>query len=1605
MALGGFSGGGGFRTGGATGADDYYSKRFDTYAKYLTGVTSPDVMANLAQSDTLYAGAINSMGGRPTNAYGVSQLIQYAQDREVPAIPVEKIPELKKYLKDRGWVHPDTPINDYWGPSDPFYEIAGHALDWERDHPQSAPQPGTIQSHGIMQWLSDINVSKVFQALVGMGKQTIADIGYVANARPLMNLNPEWKKKYEQQNEILADVNKKIEEKASSGGIYTYRNFMEDYNIKKLDLNLRKNLTLESDDPRLDDPLDEKDWLTKGGAEEVVRHQFQSVSDIEGVLAGLNVATLGIEGSVAKKAIDPALRTLGEQWAKGGAEAAFRVIPDEFTKQMNRSLMNKLVSYSTGKMGWEEGAKMFQTVAKPLWFAKSTAVGGLVTAGLTAGTKVSITARLRGAAESGYIFPNFNPLNLQESQLSKSIGNAPVLGQGIALGPAGDDRFLGNVVDLTGYIWSPTSVLPVKFSSIRNGVMSMVGRNELAPLQQMFKMGRTDLIENLGGDAKASVFMRYLKIQAHLIREANLELGKSGKAVEGDAFRQAKFRASSALKTKGGEGMEAAIRSVTPEEFAKASIQIFADGHGDPVSWGRTHQILRDVEDRGILEAIDAFDAQGAPILDPATGLPSKIPLTQVDDFRSTSGRKGASDVWSPGVRSALEDTGNRIHQATSPQAAATATTSQVLSDDARRMQQSHYVSSKRLRTPLSGDERLIFTRSDKPLSTVQSVDQWYSLNRRLRSIFPELDEALQTGEGKLLKRGSRTFPLDLDLKNAGFSDGEIQGMRQAAYDRAQGLVPVTSVQGVTPGQESLFTGTGRVPTSDADLFLSPEQLAKFHNSVDQQLVELGTRFVDNHPQFRKLLNKSSHIDMSRANRKKIRDYVATLPRAVTINDSNEMQKILSLGYEPAIGSSDIITLRDVGTGDIEQELGQAKRLQGAMDFLGLSDLEPKQKVLQAVMQDHVEAELGEVAARHEQIGIGTATGKNATGRAVHDELKDIARKAEERRSKFTVNGRPAWKGGQIFDLRSLTIREIMEFGNVPKNSSGKAYALAIQGAIRRGYAYGGVADIRHPLQTLKAASEMFMIRGLPGIEDLLRTLGTNGGWDDRKIAGILPSILRLPDKVARARDFAQFALNPIFTLQNAAETMQMRAFHGVPHTMPWKAEQYVADFASTNPDRYAEIMHGVFGDARGSYYTAHGHDDLYQLVDRGFFGLNLRANEMADAIKLAERGDDLSGIARKIDRIYRYGPALQSPFMRSLNYVFFPFSFNMKYATAAVGWFNQKPTRALAVHTAMAAWNHLNETGALKDWQEQHAPILKELNRLNSLSQGLGFTGSPIGGRNKRVYDAWQAAKTVLSGLGVGAAPFIPMAVSEEDRKDAASVIRRAVPMFKQAQDFWKSAVSQVHAVTQGGGDEWQVSNYMEDKRALDDEINDDMLSIGLVSGRASIGTKAMVQAYGGLENAQQYTRWVQEQERELAQKYPEGQRFSNTYIADSTKKSQELSTLAEQTYKTPAENAILYFAAEKAREEEFAEIAARQHTMSRKQLTNLKIEVAASAAKGLPVADIPGKLTAAQVEGLRSEAVRLTAAYPEFQWLYDRYFHNELGPISVKLLAEQPS
>lgn len=1571
-------------SGGVTGMDPYLQTRLTMTARYRESAgVDFDTAYNIAVSPADLGGGFRAMGGRLDNSYSVADMLAYQQHYEEPTISTADIRTLKQQLKDEGFVHPDWPITDYWGPDDPFYMAYKTRDDYLRDNPSARAQPGTESPKGLLHFLGDITPSGIWKGLVGLVKSTGADVGKTLGIDQLANLDPEFKTSHDARMVHVDEVEAKV--KATGGWEgdkargYTWQNYYDDNWKLYGDTKDEVMGALGKDHFKgifaLDQPIT-KDF--DAGWNWTVTHPQDATWAV--INTALLVAGGGPEASAGRKAATAPLQNLYRTATEDGVRAALRVIPSDVERGIVNRYANKLVTWSTGKLGWEQAGELFAKTTNVLPMAKSTILGQALTGVYTGAAKASVAARMIGAVESGQWGPGgVNPLGLEQSSLSRLIDTAPVLGQSIAFGPIGEGRALGNVMDLTGFVWQPTSFLPLKFADIRSGVTNLVGRNELAPLQQLFKVGREELISRWGGPEKAARFMRYIKAQAAIDKQ----LAERVTPTESNGREVLKTRWSLGAKmVEGGPAaIEEGIASVGPADVARTSLRVFADpGAKDPIVFGRAHDILDDVHTRGITSAVDA---EGTP-------------LVKVNDFKSWSGRKTGGGIWSKENADALADTAATLEeryaggalpaQEAAVRASATEGVLGVGGASSYRMRM-----AKRMAEALTGEEKLIFTRADKPLTSAQGLDAWHSLTRRLTKLEDFAGSMTLDKEG-LHRLGGKNLPQLGDLRAAGFTDEEITAMRLRGQQKtASAVIGATAPAGGLPTRYSGKAGEV--------IKLTEAEAQRYQQSLATRLDELTTKFVDNHPEFERRLENGRIPFHDNFTRKLIKQMALEAPRSVTIADDNVMASMAQMGYEPAIANKGTLTLRDVGSADVATELGQASRMQGAMDWLGLTERTIDKGVLGTMQRQQLEAELGSLLDQGHDLGvIGTAVDGPAALRLLRQGDESVAKLAEAKRSGIrTPGGRQIWRSGEVFDLRALHVQELMEHGGMDKRG-----AQMVQAAVRRAYAFGTVADIAHPLQSIKGLGQMLNLRGIPGAEDFFRTLGRTGGVDD-SLAGAqklvdriqnapgIRNALHIPDQLVRLRDFSQFALSPLFTLGEVVESSGLRALKGVPAQMPWKAEKTLAAAKLADPQGFEMVMADVFGDKVGPSLASHVGDDLDLLGMRGFFGVNQRSAEMLDGYRMHLRGDDVGDIRKTLEGIYHYGD--RSPLELTANYVFFPLSFQKKVGTALVGWFNQAPARALYMQTALAMYNKMDENGAIKDWVDQYAPLLHQFNKLNVFAYGLGATSGPLGGKNKRVTDAVHAMVVAVSG-NKGEAPlgaFLPVAVSAEDRKEAAQTYKRLIPAFSQVMSFWKDLTSQLH-ITEGGSDDWQVSNYFDDKHALDQEIEQDMFSQGLTAGRQSLSAKAVSQGYRN---------WVSEQDAGLKERYPRGAIFAERYTADAIAKSNELMDLATHKYHTPSENAVLTFASLVAQEEADSRGAAGSATLSPSAKRRYQLQVMASVQKGLPVPDVPGQLTQAQRLALRQAAGSLAQNYDDFDYYYDRYFADEFGPIKLERMA----
>lgn len=104
-------------------------------------------------------------------------------------------------------------------------------------------------------------------------------------------------------------------------------------------------------------------------------------------------------------------------------------------------------------------------------------------------------------------------------------------------------------------------------------------------------------------------------------------------------------------------------------------------------------------------------------------------------------------------------------------------------------------------------------------------------------------------------------------------------------------------------------------------------------------------------------------------------------------------------------------------------------------------------------------------------------------------------------------------------------------------------------------------------------------------------------------------------------------------------------------------------------------------------------------------------------------RGEDL---VKKVEKVMSYGERTAAE--RSLNAVFYPFSFNKTVMRQFGSYLLSKPAHRVMLGGMMAAYDNLDGQKKLK-WWEDNLPLIKEMEKLNALKHGIGLGG--FGGIN----------------------------------------------------------------------------------------------------------------------------------------------------------------------------------------------------------------------------------------------------------------------------------
>ena len=206
-----------------------------------------------------------------------------------------------------------------------------------------------------------------------------------------------------------------------------------------------------------------------------------------------------------------------------------------------------------------------------------------------------------------------------------------------------------------------------------------------------------------------------------------------------------------------------------------------------------------------------------------------------------------------------------------------------------------------------------------------------------------------------------------------------------------------------------------------------------------------------------------------------------------------------------------------------------------------------------------------------------------------------------------------------------------------------------------------------------------------------------------------------LPNDLARLRDKWRFDMNPVFAFRRLAKTNVKSAAEGVPTTRnPYEA---LSRLGVT--EKAFDTLNRTMPDVYRAYKDLEPLDKFLQQAD--VFGIYNPAHIMAwQAYNLEKLGLTDAEITAKLTKINTYGD--RTPLERTVNTIFYPFSFNKTLYRSVGGYLLDHPGENILINAGFNLYQHYDPNNDFGKWVTKHAPLLNELKKLNAFEHGTGL-------------------------------------------------------------------------------------------------------------------------------------------------------------------------------------------------------------------------------------------------------------------------------------------
>lgn len=465
----------------------------------------------------------------------------------------------------------------------------------------------------------------------------------------------------------------------------------------------------------------------------------------------------------------------------------------------------------------------------------------------------------------------------------------------------------------------------------------------------------------------------------------------------------------------------------------------------------------------------------------------------------------------------------------------------------------------------------------------------------------------------------------------------------------------------------------------------------------------------------------------------------------------------------------------------------------------------------------------------------------------------------------------------------------------------------------------------------------------------------------------------RLGDKARHLRDLYRFSLSPVWDIQRYTEGAALAATTDLGVNAAGKR---IVLPVTTRPMRRAMQDTGMskeeivtrFKQASRGYFDIDAVESAQKWSHEvGIMGYNPTEWMAATHAQLVRQGLSADDAATKALEIYTYGVKGRSAAELSVNFVFFPFSFQKKYLGNMAKFLSQDMGRTVMLHDSLKMWNDLYERYDLEKEFREHVPMMNQMRKINALA--FGISPGEFGGINRPIYELVHRLPAVNEVHDAIVNTFLPQGLQIDTQstwRDLQPHVKRMLPVWRDAQDMYEDLqeqhnvmVSPTHQTTavaaEQGWNEW---------RKINEEIN---------SYATALGT-----TYGGIMQNEDYGFIKSQIERKRAvvmQKYPEFVESRQAAAQRAIEKQDEIKRIVSDP-SGPDEVAMQDF---NNYVEQYRDVMALS---------------------GIDLTDDIDAVPAFVFDALRRRAISLGQQSPGFNRLYRIYYSGIFGPIEYQVV-----